>query len=297
MIHLVPRIACLFLGYLFGCILTACFVVKLTTGKSISEFGTGNPGMANVMANVGFRTGIIVLIGDLLKTVVVCVLCLYLFGADLFGDPSLSIGQIAALWAGVGAVIGHNWPFWRKFSGGKGVAVTCMAIFLFNPICGLIADLAGMLTVMGTGYLPLGAVVITIVFTILTYLFCNPEAALLAVVLMVIMFSRHYRGLFRILKGKEEKTQLFARFKKPAKTRDPDLENMSGLSGSGSSESGSSGFGSSESGSSGFGSSESGNSGSGSSGFINSELGSSEFGSSKSARSESENSEFGNYES
>ncbi len=227
--YTMPRTACLVIGYFFGCILTGAFVVKLKTGKSVSEFGTGNPGMANIMRVFGFKTGIIVLIGDLLKTVAACLLCLYLFGGKHLSDPNMSIGQISALWAGLGTVLGHNWPFWRKFSGGKGVAVTCMAIFLFSPIWGLIADLAGMLVVMTTGFLPLGAVVITTLFAILCYLFCTTEAAILALILAVIMFSRHWRGLLRILQGKEERHAQYIKLFKSKDAVSPE-ENVSDIS-------------------------------------------------------------------
>ncbi len=217
MIDSMPRIASLVIGYFLGSILTGEIVVRLKTGKSASEFGSGNPGMANVMRVFGFKTGIIVLIGDLLKTVAACLLCLYLFGGNYMSDPHMSIGQISALWAGLGAVLGHNWPFWRNFSGGKGVAVTCMAIFLYSPIWGLISDLAGMLVVMTTGYLPLGAVVITTLFAVLCYLFCPTEAAILAVILAVIMFSRHWKGLIRVVRGKEKKNAQYIKFSRRKK--------------------------------------------------------------------------------
>jgi glycerol-3-phosphate acyltransferase PlsY len=214
MINSLPRIASLVIGYFFGCLLTGEFVVRLKTGKSASEFGTGNPGMANVMRIFGRPTGLVVLAGDLLKTVLACVLCLFLFGGKHLADPHLAIGQISCLWAGLGAVLGHNWPFWRGFSGGKGVAVTCMAIFLFSPPWGLLSDLAGMLVVLTTGYLLLGAVVIPTLFTVFCFLFCPKEAALLALILTVIMFSRHIRGLIRMIRGKEEKNAQYLKRKK-----------------------------------------------------------------------------------
>ncbi len=216
-IHSMPRMASLVIGYFFGCLLTGEFIVKIKTGKSASEFGSGNPGMANIMRVFGFRTGILVLAGDLLKTIAACLLSLFLFGGNHMSDPHLAIGQICALWAGLGAVLGHNWPFWRKFSGGKGVAVTCMAIFIFSPIWGLIADLGGMMVVLTTGFLPLGAVVITILFTIFCLLFCTKEAAILALILAVIMFSRHWRGLLRVIRGQEKRNAQFLKIGKKAK--------------------------------------------------------------------------------
>ena len=115
------------------------------------------------------------------------------------------LGQLAVLWAGLGAALGHNWPFWRRFRGGKGVAVTCLAIFLFSPVWGLVSDIAGMLVVFITGYLPLGAVVIVVLFTVFALLFHGTQAALLALVLALIMISRHWPGLIRVLHGTEER--------------------------------------------------------------------------------------------
>ena len=200
---MLPQFLCLLIGYGFGCVLTAVIVVRCMTGRSVSGFGTGNPGMANVMRIFGFRAGAAVLAGDLLKTGAACLICCALFGRASFAGEGL--GQLAALWAGLGAALGHNWPFWRRFRGGKGVAVTCLAIFLFSPVWGLVSDIAGMLVVFITGYLPLGAVVIVVLFTVFTLLFHGTQAALLALVLALIMISRHWPGLIRVLHGTEER--------------------------------------------------------------------------------------------
>lgn len=196
---------CLLIGYLFGCILTAELIVKRKTGKSVSEFGTGNPGMANVMRIFGFKTGAAVLAGDLIKTVAAVLICCLLFGRSSVLPSGKPLGQHAVLWAGLGATLGHNWPVWRRLKGGKGVAVTCMTIFLFSPLWGLVSDVAGMLVVFRTGYLPLGAVVITTLFTVFAGIFYGMEAFIPALVLALIMLSRHYPGLIRSFKGIEEK--------------------------------------------------------------------------------------------
>ena len=196
---------CLLIGFLFGCILTAELIVKHKTGKSVSEFGTGNPGMANVMRIFGFKTGAAVLAGDLIKTVAAVLICCLLFGRSSVLPSGKPLGQHAVLWAGLGATLGHNWPVWRRLKGGKGVAVTCMTIFLFSPLWGLVSDVAGMLVVFRTGYLPLGAVVITTLFTVFAGIFYGMEAFIPALVLALIMLSRHYPGLIRSFKGTEEK--------------------------------------------------------------------------------------------
>ena len=198
---------CLLIGYLFGCILTAELIVKHKTGKSVSEFGTGNPGMANVMRIFGFKTGAAVLAGDLIKTIAAVLICCLLFGRSSVLPSGKPLGQHAVLWAGLGATLGHNWPVWRRLKGGKGVAVTCMTIFLFSPLWGLVSDAAGMLVVFRTGYLPLGAVVITTLFTVFAGIFYGMEAFIPARVLALIMMSRHYPGLIRSYKGTEEKNE------------------------------------------------------------------------------------------
>ena len=199
------KVLCLLIGYLFVCIRTAELIVKHKTGKSVSEFGTGNPGMANVMRIFGFKTGAAVLAGDIIKTVAAVLICCLLFGKSSVLPSGKPLGQPAVLWAGLGATLGHNWPVWRRLKGGKGVAVTCMTIFLFSPLWGLVSDVAGMLVVFRTGYLPLGAVVITTLFTVFAGIFYGMEAFIPALVLALIMLSRHYPGLIRSFKGTEEK--------------------------------------------------------------------------------------------
>lgn len=160
------RILSLLIGYVLGSILTAEIIVRRKTGRPASEFGSGNPGMANIMRVFGFRAGIAVLAGDLLKTAAAALLSCFLFPEQ---------GQILFLYAGLGAVTGHNWPLWNRLKGGKGVSVSCMAIFLYSPLWGLIANAAGMLVVLFTGYLPLGAVVITTLYAIFAILFLGKE--------------------------------------------------------------------------------------------------------------------------
>ena len=195
------RLLCLLIGYAFGGILTGDIVAKKYTGKSAAHVGeTGNPGMANVMAALGFKAGITVLAGDLVKTTAACLLSLGLFGG--------TIGRMAALYAGLGAAIGHNFPFWRKWKGGKGVAVTCMALPLFSIPWGILADIAGMLTVFAAGYLCVGGVVIPAVFTLIAFPLFGIEAGILGLLYTIMMFQRHYSKLRLIPSGQCDRIDL-----------------------------------------------------------------------------------------
>ncbi|WP_130868644.1 glycerol-3-phosphate acyltransferase [Intestinimonas massiliensis (ex Afouda et al. 2020)] len=189
------RILCLGIGYAFGCFLTGELVARRRTGESAARLGTGNPGMANVAHELGLRWGLLVLLGDIAKTALACLACALLAGEHL--------GRLALLWACLGVVLGHNFPFWRRFQGGKGVAVTCAGLILYSPLWGTAACLTGLGVTVITGWLPLGAVVIPAVFLPLAILFHSWEAGALALVLTVLMVSRHYHGLGRIMRGEE----------------------------------------------------------------------------------------------
>ena len=189
------RIICLVIGYAFGCFLTGELVARRRTGESAARLGTGNPGMANLSHELGLRWGLLVLLGDILKTALASLTVWLLFGAAL--------GRLALLWACLGAVLGHNFPFWQRFRGGKGVAVTCAGLILYSPLWGTAACLTGLGVTVITGWLPLGAVIIPAAFLPLSVLFHSWEAGTLTLALTALMVSRHYHGLGRILRGEE----------------------------------------------------------------------------------------------
>ena len=134
-----------------------------------------------------------------------CFLTAELVARARTGKSAAALGGLSGLWAGLGAVLGHNFPLWRGFRGGKGVAVTCAALILFSPLWGTAACLSGLAVTLLSGWLPLGAVVIPALFVPPAFLCHGREAGLLALILALIMLSRHIRGLGRILRGEEER--------------------------------------------------------------------------------------------
>ena len=167
----------------------------ITDGTRDYRNTTGNPGMANIMAQLGKGAGLLTLAGDTLKTVAAC-------GAAYYATAPL-IGQASILYAGLGAVLGHNYPAWAGFRGGKGVAVTCVWLVLYLPFWGTLCCIAGGALVLWLGYLPLGAVVIPALAILPAWLSYGPESGILTLALAIIMFSRHYHGLLRIRQGTE----------------------------------------------------------------------------------------------
>ena len=199
------RVICLLLGYVFGNFLTAEIVSRRTFGKSSFDRGTGNPGMANIVNQDGVKYGAIVLLGDLLKTFIPCLLC----RTVLFSEQ----GTTAAAYAGLGVILGHNFPFWHKFKGGKGVSCTCAALVSISFGYGLLACVVGLLAVVASHYLPIGAVLIPAVFLIPAFLFYGPEVGILTVIMTLMMLQRHLPGLKNIRTGTEPKKDLLKKWK------------------------------------------------------------------------------------
>ena len=195
--HWELAVICTVIGYLCGCFLTAELAARLAEGKSASEIGSGNPGMANIMANLGKKAGFFVLAGDVGKTLIA-------FGVSWLLAGGL-LGRETFLWAGLGVVLGHNFPFWKKFRGGKGVAVTCTWLIFFMPVWGTVSCIAGRAVVLATGYLPLGAVLIPLLGTCFAFFSQGIMAGIFFLLSFLLMLSRHYRGLLRIVRGTEER--------------------------------------------------------------------------------------------
>ena len=189
------RFLSLLIGYLFGGLMTAEFVSRACTGKSAREIGSHNPGMTNIMSHVGKLQGSIVLMGDILKTAAAMGISFLCF--------SSGAGTICVQYAGLGAVLGHNFPLWLRGRGGKGVTVTCTWMILGFGIWGVFSDLAGGITVFLTGWLPLAAVVLAIAAIPMAFLTAGTEAGILVCISCGLMFSRHWHGLRRILRGEE----------------------------------------------------------------------------------------------
>ena len=111
------RILCLILGYLFGNFQTAYILGKMN-GIDIREYGSGNAGTTNAIRVLGTKAGLIVFAGDMLKSLI----ALLLVGA-IFGKSHPEAVYLLKSWTFMGVVLGHDYPFYMNFKGGKGVAV------------------------------------------------------------------------------------------------------------------------------------------------------------------------------
>lgn len=191
------KFLCIFIGYCCGNFLTAELVARKYAGKHAAQIGSGNPGMANIMANVGKKEGFMVLAGDFMKTLLAFGIAWLIAGEALHRDTILL--------SGFGALLGHDFPVWKRFQGGKGVTVTCTWIVFFMPLWGFVCCIIGGIVTVVSGYLPLGAVIIPLLAIPAAYYSERKIAAAFMFIALVIMIFKHRRGLRGIVNGQEKK--------------------------------------------------------------------------------------------
>jgi len=196
---------CLLIGYLCGSFLTAELVARKLAGRSIFEIGDGNPGMANVGHELGSRAALICLVGDILKTLVPVLVL-----NALIDRPEW---QIVTAWTGLGATLGHLYPFWHGFKGGKGVTTIATTIILMSPLWGILAGVVGVATIILSGYLSVAAVVAISFYTIAISLAGLPwDCRLAAFIFVLLTCKAHWSKLCGIRNGTTHRASLSTKF-------------------------------------------------------------------------------------
>lgn len=216
--EIVVRILCVVIGYFLGMIQTAFIYGKLH-GMDIREHGSGNAGTTNALRVLGKKAGLIVLLGDFFKAAIACILA-RVVGTMFFPD----ILYPMILWGGLGVVLGHNFPFYMNFKGGKGIAATAGVIFgTFDWRLWLICLLAFILCVVITRYVSLGSLMVVTLLFISFLVFgmtgniMNPitnipyagkdliECYIILFLFAALAFERHKANIVRLIRGEENK--------------------------------------------------------------------------------------------
>lgn len=178
-------------AYLVGSIDFAVLVAR-AKGLDIYDLGSGNPGTANVARNLGWKAAAPVLVGDVLKGVVASAVGLWV------GTPALAVG------AGLAAVLGHCFPIWYRFKGGKGVATAGGAIIVVSPILGVAlvviwATVALLVRISSVASLT----VVVLSVPGLAIAGHRGWALIWAGVMAVLVLARHRSNISRLMRGKE----------------------------------------------------------------------------------------------
>ena len=212
------RLICLCIGYICGLLQTGYIVGKLK-GIDIREHGSGNAGTTNILRTMGPKYAAIVLLGDALK----CGLAILITGA-IFSDTHADIMRLLFLYASAGVILGHNFPFYMGFKGGKGIAATAgFIIFGLSPIMTLVGIIVFFSIFFITHYVSLGSILLYVALVVCSFVFMKTdfydwtqmgmnglywEYSTVIIILMILMLIRHKENIKRLISGCERKTYL-----------------------------------------------------------------------------------------
>lgn len=184
------------LSYLLGNISTGFLLGKWLRKTDIREHGSHNAGATNALRVFGVKIGLMTLAGDMLKGYLATRIGYALGGETLMAIAALSV------------VVGHNYPVFLNFKGGKGIATTAGVLLALSPVLFVVQVGLMVLIVWSTKYVSLGSVINAILLPILIALFYRPFSGILvgSTALMGVMaVFRHRANIGRLLKGKERK--------------------------------------------------------------------------------------------
>ncbi len=198
-------ILCLVIGYCFGCISTAYFVGKLYN-IDIRKEGSGNLGSTNALRTLGIKAGIMTFVGDIAKSFLPILVVRYIIFSN-----NTELGIVMALWLGLGTVLGHNFPFWLHFKGGKGIAVTAAVVLgIAHWQLIVIGLLLFIVIVAVTKYVSLGSLVVAFYLPISAIVWHSDSPYFVHMLIVSFLFTllafvQHRANIIRLLHGNEHK--------------------------------------------------------------------------------------------
>lgn len=204
-------VAVTIIGYLLGSVNTSV-VVGFFYGTDVRKHGSGNAGTTNTLRTLGKVAAIIVLIGDALKGVLACIM-----GYIIAGGYIETIGMLTGaslyekvipgvLLAGFAAVLGHNWPLYFGFKGGKGVLTSAAVLIFSDWKIGITALAVFIIIVIVTKYVSLASMLSSTVFLVIAaVLYKDSYFTLFALAITSLIIIRHNANIKRLLNGTESK--------------------------------------------------------------------------------------------
>ncbi|WEK34374.1 MAG: glycerol-3-phosphate 1-O-acyltransferase PlsY [Candidatus Pseudobacter hemicellulosilyticus] len=195
------------IAYLIGSVPTAVWVSKAFFGIDIREYGSGNAGATNTFRVLGSRWGTFVMAIDVLKGVLATSLYLFLpfYMENEWDRTNLMVGL------GLAAVVGHIFPIWADFRGGKGVATLFGMILAIQPVVAVCCVGVFLLVLYLTRFVSLSSILASVAFAVLILFIFNEKEPLyrafaIAVALLVVL--THQKNISRLLRGSESKVPI-----------------------------------------------------------------------------------------
>lgn len=186
----------IFVSYLIGNFATSYILGKMFKSTDIRQHGSGNAGATNALRVFGLRIAATTFILDALKGSLAVLIGKYILGDD------------GALIAGFFVVVGHNWPVFLKFKGGKGVASTIGVMLSINYLIALISVFIGLIFVRKTGYVSLGSIIGMSLLPVIELIVVKPfnlHFFIFTLALSIMAILKHKSNIIRLVKGEELK--------------------------------------------------------------------------------------------
>ncbi|MBD5096321.1 MAG: glycerol-3-phosphate 1-O-acyltransferase PlsY [Lachnospiraceae bacterium] len=214
---ILARILCLAGGYLCGLLQTSYIYGRLN-GIDIREYGSGNAGTTNALRVLGKKAGLVVFLGDVFKAVIAVVAVRLIMKGIYPNEVYMFIA-----YAGFGVVLGHNFPFYLKFKGGKGIAATAGVVLGFlDPVIILTCLVVFTIAVAITRYVSLGSILMVTTFATMYTIFalsgkysfdlnvaaskeCMIESVIVVIVMALMAIYRHKANIKRLINHEENK--------------------------------------------------------------------------------------------
>lgn len=201
----------IFVCYLIGSIPSAVWIGKFVHGIDIREHGSKNAGATNTFRVFGKKSGAVVLFLDVAKGYLAASFPLLLTGMYLGIKDEVLILQLTASFC---AIIGHVFPVFAHFRGGKGVASSLGIIIAVNPDTAFICLTSFLLVFVIWKYVSLGAIVAAILFPFVSYFFMMEDARIMivfSIIISLIVLMSHRKNIHRLLRGEENKMNFLKR--------------------------------------------------------------------------------------
>ena len=189
------------IAYLLGCFSTG-ITISRAQGIDIRSKGSKNTGASNVLRVMGLKSGLLTFVGDFLKATLACWIGSLILPGETFG-----VAGFGTMLGGLFAVLGHNWPVFYGFKGGKGVACSAAVVFFVNPLWGIIAIVLCLGVIAATRYISLGSMTLLFLYMIFMCIAFWGQwvVCLFTVVLFALCVWRHRANIQRLLSGTENK--------------------------------------------------------------------------------------------
>lgn len=193
------RFICMILGYGIGCLQSAYLVGRFAGHVDLRQYGSGNLGTTNALRVLGKKAGAITFVCDILKSVLGFLLCKMIFQQI----------PLAGLYGCVGVILGHDFPFYLNFKGGKGIACMIGLVLCLSITTWYLPAFAfgiGIICIATTRYVSLGSMSFAVMIPIVLYrVGFSLEGTLIATCLAILALYQHRANIGRLLAGNENK--------------------------------------------------------------------------------------------